>query len=242
MEWRLLGGLSGPERREVIAGTQRHRYRAGEVVFHEDDLADTLHFVAEGHVAARRTTVAGESATFAVIGPGEAFGEMAMLTPAGRRTSTVVALERTVTLSLRFVEFDRLRRTHPGVERLLVDVLAERVVRLSDHLVEALYVPADQRVLRRLDALAEQYRPAGNGLSTRIPLTQNEIADLAGTSRSTTNRVLQSLVADGIVALRRGHVDLVDRDGLRRRAGSSAGRTATAEGGGEARPRPILGQ
>ena len=220
MEWRLLGGLSEPERRAVIAGTQRHRYGAGEVVFHEGDLADTLHFMAEGRVAARRTTAAGESATFAVIGPGEAFGEMAMLTTGGRRTSTVVALEQAVTLSLRFVEFDRLRHTHPGVERLLVDVLAERVVRLSDHLVEALYVPADQRVVRRLAALCDQYHVDGVHVATRIPLTQNEIADLGGTSRSTTNRVLQSLASDGVVALHRGHVDVVDPDALRRRAAS----------------------
>ena len=221
MEWRLLGGLSEQERRAVIAGTQRHRYRAAEVVFHEGDLADTLHFVAEGRVAARRTTVTGESATFAVMGPGEAFGEMAMLTPGGRRTSSVVALEPAVTLSLRFVEFDRLRHAHPGVERLLVDVLAERVVRLSDHLVEALYVPADQRVVRRLAALCDQYGVGGgNGVPTRIPLTQNEIADLGGTSRSTANRVLQALASDGVVALRRGHVDVVDQDALRRRADS----------------------
>jgi CRP-like cAMP-binding protein len=225
MEWRLLSGLSEQERRAVIAGTQRHRYRAGEVVFHEGDLADTLHFVAEGRVAARRTTATGESATFAVMGRGEAFGEMAMLTPGGRRTSSVVALEPAVTLSLRFVEFDRLRHAHPGVERLLVDVLAERVVRLSDHLVEALYVPADQRVVRRLAALCDQYGVGGNGVGgngapTRIPLTQNEIADLGGTSRSTANRVLQALAGDGVVALRRGHVDVVDQDALRRRADS----------------------
>jgi len=201
MEWRLLGGLSEPERRAVIAGTQRHRYGAGEVVFHEGDLADTLHFMAEGRVAARRTTAAGESATFAVIGPGEAFGEMAMLTTGGRRTSTVVALEQAVTLSLRFVEFDRLRHTHPGVERLLVDVLAERVV-------------------RRLAALCDQYHVDGVHVATRIPLTQNEIADLGGTSRSTTNRVLQSLASDGVVALHRGHVDVVDPEALRRRAAS----------------------
>jgi CRP/FNR family transcriptional regulator, cyclic AMP receptor protein len=218
MEWRLLGGLTEQERRLVIAGTQRHRYRAGEVVFHEGDLAETLHLVAEGRVAARRMTAAGDTATFAVMGPGEAFGEMAMLSPAARRTSTVAALEPTVTLTLRYVDFDRLRRTHPGVERLLVDVLAERVLRLSDHLVEALYLPADRRVLRRLDGLCDQYGVPGAMQSVWIPLTQNEIGELCGASRATTNRVLQALVADGLVALRRGGVDVRDRDALHRRA------------------------
>ena len=222
MEWRLLGGLSEQERRLVIAGTQRHRYRSGEVVFHEGDLAESLHFVAEGRLVARRTTAAGDNATFAVMGPGEAFGEMAMLSPQARRTSTVAALEPAVTLTLRYAEFERLRAAHPGVERLLVDVLAERVLRLSDHLVEALYLPAEQRVLRRLDGLCAQYGSLGNGQPVRIPLTQTEIGELCGASRATTNRVLQALVADGLVTLRRGGVDVQDRHGLHRRAAAGS--------------------
>ncbi len=212
MEWRLLSGLTEQERRLVVAGTQRHRYRTREVVFHEGDLAETVHFVAEGRVVARRTTTMGETATFAVMGPGEAFGEMAMLSRAARRTSTVAALEPTVTLSLRYADFERLRHTHPGVERLLVDVLAERVLRLSDHLVEALYLPAAQRVLRRLDGLCGQYGVGDDTRSVRIPLTQNEIGELCGASRATTNRVLQVLVADGLVTLSRGGVEV--RDGV----------------------------
>ena len=52
----------------------------------------------------------------------------------------------------------------------------------------------------------------------RIPLTQNEIGDLAGASRPTTNRVLQRLVADGLVVLRRGSVEVPDSAELSRRA------------------------
>ncbi|NYG06219.1 CRP-like cAMP-binding protein [Phycicoccus badiiscoriae] len=218
MEWRLLRGLSEQERRLVIAGTQRHRYRTGEVVFHEGDLAESIHFVAEGRLVARRTTPAGDNAAFAVMGPGEAFGEMAMLSPQARRTSTVAALEPAVTLTLRYAEFDRLRVAHPGIERLLVDVLAERVLRLSDHLVEALYLPAEQRVVRRLDGLCEQYGPAENGRPVRIPLTQTEIGELCGASRATTNRVLQGLVADGLATLHRGRVEVRDRRTLHERA------------------------
>ena len=49
----------------VLASTLRRRFARGEVVFHESDLADTVHFVAEGRLAARRTTRAGDTVTFA---------------------------------------------------------------------------------------------------------------------------------------------------------------------------------
>ena len=225
MDSGLLGGLPDPDRRVVLGSTRRRRYASGEVLFHEGDPADTVHFVAEGHLAARRSTSGGDSVTFSILGPGDAFGEMAMLSVGGRRTSTVVALEPAVTLSLSFAEFERLRASYPGVERLFVEMLAERVRRLSDHLVEALHLPVDQRVVRRLSALCERYGPADPALRVAVPLTQTDIGDLAGASRPATNRVLRALAAEGVVVLHRGSVEVCDRVALARRAlsGSSGG-------------------
>ncbi|HEU5241644.1 MAG TPA: Crp/Fnr family transcriptional regulator [Ornithinibacter sp.] len=218
MDWGLLQGLPDPDRRVVLGSTHRRRFARGEVVFHEDDPADTVHFVAEGRLAARRSTTTGETVTFSILGPGDAFGEMAMLSVRARRTSTVVALEPAVTHTLSFAEFERLCASHPGVERLLVDLLAERVSRLSDHLVEALHVPADQRVVRRLSELCERYGPPDARAPVAVPLTQTDIGDLAGASRATTNRVLRRLAADGVVVLHRGSVDVRDRAALARRS------------------------
>lgn len=218
MEWGLLGGLSEPDRRVVLASAHRRRFAAGEIVFHEHDLADTLHFVAEGHLAARRSTPDGSTVTFSVLGPGDAFGEMAMLSAQPRRTSTVLALEPAVTLSLGFGEFDRLRAAHPAVERLLVDLLAQRVRRLSDHLLEALHVPADQRVVRRLAEMCDRYAVEGRPGPVVVPLTQSAVGDLAGASRPTTNRVLRALATEGVLTLRRGAIEVLDRAALARRA------------------------
>lgn len=218
MDWGLLEGLPDADRRAVIASTRRRRFARGEVVFHEADPADTVHFVAEGRLAARRSTAGGDVVTFAVLGPGDAFGEMAMLSPGARRTSTVVALEPAVTLGLGFAEFQRLRSSHPAMERLLVDLLAERVRRLSDHLLEALHVPADQRVVRRLSALCERYGPSDAAQPAVVPLTQSEIGELAGASRPTTNRVLRELAVAGVVVLHRGSVEVLDRAALAHRA------------------------
>lgn len=217
MDWGLLEGLDEATRRVVLASTRRRRFARGEVVFHEADLADAVHFVAEGRLAARRSTTDGDSVTFAILGPGDAFGEMAMLSPEPRRTSTVVALEPAVTLSLGFADFDRLRSAHPAVERLLVEMLAERVRRLSDHLVDALHMSTDERIVRRLLEVCERYGCPNSGRVV-VPLTQDAIGDLAGAARPTTNRVLRRLEADGILALRRGSIEVLDREALTRRA------------------------
>ena len=218
MEWALLGGLPEADRRVVLASAHRRRFARGEVVFHELDPADTVHVVVEGRLAARRSTPAGDTVTFAVLGPGDTFGELALLGSQQRRTTTVVALEPAVTMSLAFGEVERLRAAHPAVERQLVAMLAQRVARLSDHLLEALHVPADERIVRRLLEVCDRY-VAGEGVRTVVvPLTQDAIGDLAGASRPTTNRVLRRLEADGVVALHRGSIEVLDLGALARRA------------------------
>jgi len=201
----------------VLASARRRRFARGEVVFHEADPADTVHLVAEGRLAVRRSTSRGDTVTFAILGPGDSFGEVAMLGAEPRRSSTVVALEPAVTLSLGFGEVDRLRSSHPALERHLVGLLALQVKRLSDHLLEALHVPADERIVRRLLEVCDRYDvPAAAG-TVVIPLTQDAVGDLAGASRPTTNRVLRRLEADGILALHRGSIEVRDRAALARR-------------------------
>ena len=105
-------------------------------------------------------------------------------------------------------EFRRLRREHPGVDQLLIEFLANEVRMLNERLLEALYVPADRRVLRRLVELAALY---GSGAGeVVIPLTQEELAGLAGTSRATVNQVLRGLEGKGAVELQRGKTIVTD--------------------------------
>jgi CRP/FNR family transcriptional regulator, cyclic AMP receptor protein len=184
-------------------------------VFHEGDPGDALHLIAKGRVAVRVTTRLGERATLAIRGPGEAFGELALINNAPR-SATVAALEPGETFSIRQAEFDELRREHPGVNRILVSLLANSVRRMDELIVEALYAGAEKRVLRRLRDLAALYREDSQSIT--IPLTQDDLAGLAGTSRATVNRVLREEEQRGTVSLGRGKTTIVDLEELKRRA------------------------
>jgi CRP/FNR family transcriptional regulator, cyclic AMP receptor protein len=215
----LLSDLAPSERREVVATMHRHTFEAGEVVFHEGDAADSVHFVVEGRVIARRASEQGDRLAYAVMGPGQAFGELAMIVRGGRRTATVETVEPTVTLSLAFADFERLCVRHPEVDRLLVRLLAARVSRLTEALMEALHTPAELRVVRTLLSLSSAYA-LGTQLHSpvTVPLNQSELAELAGVTRPTANRVLRRLESAGIVALDRGRVSVRDPMALRRNA------------------------
>ena len=217
MEWRLLEGVPEEEVRRLLSVARRRRFRRGEVVFHRDDPADSLHLIVKGRFAIRVMTPLGEQATIAVRGPGESFGEMALAGQAARRSATVEALEAAETFCVQERGFDRLRRNHPSVSELMIGFLANEVRMLNERLLEALYVPVERRVLRRLSELASLYGEDDDS-RVEIPLTQEELADMAGSTRATVNAVLNGAQARGLIELARGRTRILDRDELARRA------------------------
>jgi CRP-like cAMP-binding protein len=203
-EWPLLDVLEAEEMRGVLAGARRRSYRRGEVVFHRDDPADTMHLVRTGCLAVRVVTPVGSVATLQLVGPGGSFGELALLRSGHVRSATVEAVSASETYALSARDLDELRARHPEIDRVILELLADRIAELTDRLVEALYTPAPRRVRRMVDLLAEQYRePGGDAV---IPLTQDDLAGLAGTSRLTVNRVLQDMRRRGQVELTRGRI------------------------------------
>ena len=93
MQCRLLSDVPRDELQQVLTIARRRPFDRGEVVFHEDDPADSLHLVVSGRFAARIRTPVGDTTLLAIYGPGDAFGELALVSPPSHRSATVVALE-----------------------------------------------------------------------------------------------------------------------------------------------------
>jgi CRP-like cAMP-binding protein len=219
MEWRIFEGVPDEDVRAVLSLARRSTYRRGEVVFHRHDPADSMHLVTKGRFDVRIATSLGDEVALAIWGPGDIFGELAVLT-ARDRSATVTALEPGETLVVRGSELRRLARRHPALDEVLARVLAERVAFLSERIVEAYTVDAETRVARRVLELARVY---GGSPPVVIPLKQDDLAALAGTSRATVNRVLRDAERRGLVELGRGRTVLLDLEGMARLARVATG-------------------
>lgn len=213
MEWSLLASLPTGEVRLVLSIARRRRFARGEVVFHQQDPADSLHLIVSGRFAFSVTTPRAEAIIVAIRGPGEHFGEMALVGAGEPRAATVTALEPSETFAILGIDFQRLRADHPRMNQVLIDSLVDEVRILDRRLLDAVYLPVGKRVLRRLAELAEIYG------DTEIPLTQDQIADFVGANRGTVNRILREEEERGTLELRRGRTVIRDQDALRRRAG-----------------------
>jgi CRP-like cAMP-binding protein len=211
MEFRVLAGVPPDDVRRFLAMARRRTFERDQIVFHRGDLADAVHLVTKGRFAVRVVSPVGQSAMLAVRGPGETFGEFALLEATARRTVTVAALEAGETLAIGGDAYRSLLEEYPELKDVLVRLLADRLRFADRHITASHFLDADARVRWALLQLVPVY---GDGNRAVVPLTQESLAELAGTARGTVNRVLREEQDRGVVSLERGRVRVLDPDAL----------------------------
>ena len=193
----------------LVESGRRRKYSRRDIVFYEGDEGSTLFLVVSGRFAMQVATPEGDTATIALLSPGDVFGDIAVLSPTHERVATVIALEPSEALMIPRHQFDRARSKHPVLMEALNAVLAERLRLAIRKILELQFVPAPIRVCRTLVQLAKLY--ADDQDEVVIPLNQSDIANLAGTSRETVSEVLREEQASGSLKLGRGKVRVVDQ-------------------------------
>jgi CRP/FNR family transcriptional regulator, cyclic AMP receptor protein len=211
----MLEALPEPGREFVLNSARRLRFGRGEMILSQGSPSASLLIIESGRVSIHLLTSTGENVILGVMGPGEVLGEMGLLMANRERTASVRAVDQVTIRALRRESFEELRRNHPSVSDFLLHLLARRADRLSQLVLEAHHIPVEQRVARRLLEVGRLF--AAERLPVIVPLTQDEIAQLAGTRRPTANQILRSFQDAGLLQLERGRVELLDIAGLRRR-------------------------
>ncbi len=117
----LLAGLPSEELVSIAHIAEERRFAAGDVVFRQGGAGDALYLVVVGKVRVHR----GDR-ELSTLGPGECFGELAVLDRAPR-SATVSALEELTVLTIAAAQFADLLRERPELSIEIVRVLATRL-------------------------------------------------------------------------------------------------------------------
>lgn len=204
--------------RALAGQMRRRRFRRGEVIFHQDDIGDSLQVVVSGSVKIVLASSEGEEAIIASLHPGEFFGELALLDGSPRST-TATAVEPTETLTLPREPFLSLLADDPRIVRALLQTLAEELRRLTGHVEELHFLDLAGRLAMRLVRLARDADPAASGrVELDWPFTQSDLAAMIGGTRQSVNKLLSGLVDDEILSIERDTLIINDLNELERRA------------------------
>jgi CRP-like cAMP-binding protein len=211
----LFAQADAPTLETVARTLRRRRFKRNGVIFHQGDPGDSLFIVESGRVKVVVLSSEGaDDAIIATLGPGMFFGELALLDGAAHSASAI-AVEPSETLILDRESFDRLMDTEPRFRRAILAALAMELRRLTDHVEELQFLDLRGRLAMRIVRMAEEAEP-GTRRDVRLawPFNQSELAGMIGGARQSINRLLQGLIADGLISFEDDALLIPDLDAL----------------------------
>ncbi len=218
MRYSLFDGIDESAVKQLISGGTRAFYRPKDIIFSQGDEGHLLYLLEDGHIAVRMDLATGDSLSMQVHGPGSFFGEVALISDPPTRHITVRAVDAVTVVKIRRDDFHDFRRRHPQLNDVLLASLGRTVRLLYAQLAELSSENVEIRLLRRLLDVAELFGRGPASAGTIVPLTQQDVADLVGTSRPTASTLLQDAQRRGLVKLDRGRITIVDPESLERRS------------------------
>ena len=195
----IFSQLERSELEPLATKLRRRTFQRGEVIFHQGDPGDRLHFVAEGMVKISIVFQDGRENDIALLTPRDCFGEMSVLN-GGSRSATAVAVEPTQTMTLSGQDFLAFLNEHPRIAIQLIALLVRRLRAMDELIGDMVFLDVPSRVAKKLLEVARTYQvsPDSSGHVT-VPLGQEELSRLVGSSRETVSRALATYRKMGIV-------------------------------------------
>jgi CRP/FNR family transcriptional regulator, cyclic AMP receptor protein len=215
----MFRGFSEQELEPLASRLQPRSFPRGTYIFREGDPGHALYVIAGGQVKIAHLGRRGEEIVFAVLMPGETFGELALFDDESTRNADAQAMEPTDCLTLNREPFMSFVESHPQLMRHLIKVLSTYLRRADDALGEAAFLDITGRVAKKLLDLAESHgQRTDNGVRISMHVTQQTLAGMVGASRENVNRAVSRFVARGDIAQEAGTITILRAAELRKRS------------------------
>jgi CRP/FNR family transcriptional regulator, cyclic AMP receptor protein len=210
----LLQNLASRDVEQLARLLRRRKYARGQVIFLTGDPGINLCIIESGRVKLTLTSQdLGREVALDHLGPGDVFGELALL-DGEPRSADAIAVDPTRLLLLSRDDFRAFLTSHPEVAVDLLADLSRRLRRDAQLIQDAAFLDVPARLARVVLRLAE---PGADGVLCTPPMSQADLASLALTTRETLNKFLGILTDQGLLRWESGRVVVLDKEGLQRR-------------------------
>jgi CRP-like cAMP-binding protein len=211
----LFSELNERDLKKIVQVASKQRYHKDNIILIEEEIGSTMFVILGGRVKISRISDDGREVILSILSDGDFFGEMSLL-DGHTRSANVTAIEDSELLVIRREEFLQMLRDYPQIAINLLKELAQRIRKSDEHIKSLSLQDATGRVASTLLRIAED-----SGLFRRgqveiaeLPL-QQDLANMAGTSRETISRVIKSLSEDGFLKKQGGKIIILDYERFR---------------------------
>ena len=197
-----LAHLGDDELWELANLATHRRFAKGEFIFIEGDPPDFLYIVQEGRVKLFKGSSSGKSLTFSIAHYGDTLHGIVLFTGKPCWISAQ-AMDEVTLLCLRAEAFLSFVTRHPSILMKIIEILGNQIHSTNLRLIDVVSVDVKQRLLNVLSMLSSKF-------GSTLFFTNEELAELAGTTTETTIRIMGQLKKSGVIDTRRGEVRIKD--------------------------------
>ncbi len=212
----FFSSLAEPSLKEISRSFTEEKFERDDYIFFEGDPPEWLHIVMEGRVKLLQHSDTGKDIILQIYTPGDMFGEVSLF---DRKpySSSAQAMEPTTILKMPRKDFFLFFGRHPFVGTEMILELG-RQLRDAQATIKSLAVDrVEQRIAHILLKLAGKVGvPEKGGVMINLPLTRQDLADMAGTTVETAIRVMSRLTKSKILKPADGKIFLLHPEALQR--------------------------
>lgn len=200
--------LKGVIKDDLVNRIELHRYRRGEIILHMEDEFKYLYFLVEGRVLIHLNTFEGKEMHLDFGDPLELLGDIEFVTSSGIYSNVEAVRESSLLALPKEYLVENARENHRFYE-LISECLGKKLMKTSKKHTEMILYPLKERIATYLHILAEEDDIIRS-------FRRSEVALSYGISERHLRRVLSELEDEGIISKRRGSIEIVDRDKLKK--------------------------
>ncbi len=211
----LIEGMDESSMEFMDQNSKMKKSSKHEIIYFPEERSDTIYMLKEGKVKISRVSEDGKKMTLHLIGPGEIFGESAILGQE-KRENIAEVVEDAVICSINRIMFQEMLADNPKMTLSINKFIGLRIRKIQAHVEDLVFKDAKERVVAFLERYTKTFgKKMIDGWMVRPFLTHQEIADLTATSRQTVNSILNDLVNNKEIKYTRRYFQVLRTDWIR---------------------------
>ncbi len=205
----IFAPLAPPELEELAKVCGAKQLQPRDYLFHEGSPGDQIYLVVSGRLKVSRRSAAGDEMVINMLGPGEIIGELGLL-GGGKRTATIEAKDPVDLLVIQRRDFLPFLRAHPDVAIKMLEVMVERLRRITELVEDTAFLKVPARLAKMLLGLARRHadRTPDGSLRLDLQFSQEELGELVAATRESVNKHMKAWSEQGILSMDRGRVTI----------------------------------
>lgn len=205
----VFEGLPMDEFRDICLSASKYSLDKGETLFTQGQYADTVYLIKEGSIKLVQFSENGREIVLNIIGRGHILGENALF----KRQNYVcdaVAMEHVSICSFSLNQFEELIKTRPSLALSIISNLGQKLDSALKQIGDSAHHSVEDKLLALLFRLSSEYgKDTSQGQLIEISITQEEMANMIGSSRVMVAHTLKKFKQEGFL-LKKGKYYIID--------------------------------